>query len=139
MQADSRLTQLRKDDRSVGYPVSPFEVLAKDAPTMRRFNHGAFDSRIGPPDRGYPMVFPDSPGSINGGIGQAMDDSGHVTFYLEVPHLGEMLAKIGTLGGSTVMKELPAELCAAGTSYSTVRAIVVVAMALTEVPVTVTV
>jgi predicted enzyme related to lactoylglutathione lyase len=88
----------------VGYPVLHFEVLAKDAPAMQRFYQDAFDWLMGPPTQGYAMVFPDAPGSINGGIGPAMDGStGHVTFYLEVPDLEAMLDKIGSLGGATVL------------------------------------
>jgi uncharacterized protein len=88
----------------MGYPVLHFEVLAKDAPAMQRFYHDAFGWRIGPPASGYAMVFLDAPGSINGGIGPARDGSGHVTFYLEVPDLEGMLARITSLGGATIME-----------------------------------
>jgi predicted enzyme related to lactoylglutathione lyase len=52
------------------------------------------------------MVFSDVPGSINGGIGPAMDGSGHVTTYLEVPDLEGMLARVASPGGTNIMEPM---------------------------------
>lgn len=89
----------------MGNPVVHFEVVGRDAQALQNFYKGAFDWQIEQaiPDF-YAMAHPGTEGGIDGGIGQAMDDStGHVTFYVAVPDLEVALSKIEDLGGSTVM------------------------------------
>jgi predicted enzyme related to lactoylglutathione lyase len=91
----------------VGNPVVHFEVIGRDASGLQAFYRQAFDWEIGAPIAalgGYALAKPNGRGGINGGIGGVVDDyDGHVTFYVEVPHLETALEKIFTLGGRTLM------------------------------------
>ena len=51
---------------------------------------------------GYGMLSQPDKG-IGGGVGQAQDGNGHVTFYVEVDDPQAALDKIESLGGKTVM------------------------------------
>jgi predicted enzyme related to lactoylglutathione lyase len=91
----------------MGYPVVHFEVIGKDPQALKDFYKGAFDWEIGPPmadANNYSMAMPQGEGGINGGIGGGMTGyDGHVTFYVGVPDLNAALAKIQSLGGTTMM------------------------------------
>jgi uncharacterized protein len=89
----------------MGYPVVHFEVVGRDAQALQGFYKDAFDWQMEEaiPDF-YTMAYPSAEGSINGGIGAAMNGGeGHVTFYVLVPNLKAALSRIEELGGSTVM------------------------------------
>jgi predicted enzyme related to lactoylglutathione lyase len=92
----------------MGNPVVHFEVVGRDAQALQGFYKDAFDWQMQEaiPDF-YAMAYPSAEGGINGGIGAAMSGgAGHVTFYVEVPDLEEVLSKIEGLGGSTVMEPM---------------------------------
>lgn len=83
--------------------VMHFEILvAKDADAARTFYADAFGWTI---DANNPMRYGlvDTGGGIGGGVGQAMDGKGRVTFYVEVDDPQAMLDRIEQLGGTTVM------------------------------------
>jgi len=92
----------------MGNPVVHFEIVGKDSQALQRFYKQVFDWQIGPPIPGagisYALVDPHGEAGINGGIGGGMDDyAGHATFYVQVPDLEAALAKIQSLGGTTMM------------------------------------
>jgi predicted enzyme related to lactoylglutathione lyase len=100
----------------MGQPVVHFEVIGKDGNKLRSYYGELFGWEI---DAGNPMNYgviqrdgntnADGIG-IGGGIGQGPEGyDGHVTFYVEVPDVGEALAKAEELGGKRVMgpEELP--------------------------------
>jgi predicted enzyme related to lactoylglutathione lyase len=88
--------------------VVHFEIMGKDAQSLRTFYRNAFDWTIGPPMSGagapdYTMVQTEGAG-IAGGIGAAPQGyEGHVTFYVGVPNAKAALQKIESLGGKTMM------------------------------------
>lgn len=90
----------------MGDPVVHFEVVGKDLQALQSFYKDAFDWQVEQYlDTPYAMAHPGGEGSINGGIGYAMDGgAGHVTFYVAVPDLEAALSKIESLGGTTVME-----------------------------------
>jgi uncharacterized protein len=92
----------------MGNPVVHFEIVGKDTKTLRDFYAQAFDWQIEqmPSEGGidYAMARPGGDHGIDGGIGAGMDPSqSYVTFYVEVPDIDATLAKLQSLGGSTVM------------------------------------
>jgi predicted enzyme related to lactoylglutathione lyase len=100
----------------MGQPVVHFEVIGKDGDKLRSYYGDLFGWEI---DASNPMNYgviqrdgntnADGVG-IGGGIGQGPEGyDGHVTFYVEVPDVGEALAKAEELGGKRVMgpEELP--------------------------------
>jgi predicted enzyme related to lactoylglutathione lyase len=100
----------------MGQPVVHFEVIGKDGNKLRSYYGDLFGWEI---DASNPMNYgviqrdgntnADGIG-IGGGIGQGPEGyDGHVTFYVEVPDVGEALAKAEELGGKRVMgpEELP--------------------------------
>jgi len=100
----------------MGQPVVHFEVIGKDGDKLRSYYGDLFGWEI---DASNPMNYgviqrdgnTDADGvGIGGGIGQGPEGyDGHVTFYVEVPDVGEALAKAEELGGKRVMgpEELP--------------------------------
>ena len=101
----------------MGQPVVHFEIIAKDAETMRGYYSELFGWEI---DANNPMNYgtvqregntnPDGVG-IGGGIGTGPEGyEGHVTFYVEVPDVEVALAKAESLGGTRMMgPETPME------------------------------
>jgi predicted enzyme related to lactoylglutathione lyase len=92
----------------MGYPVVHFEIVGHDTKTLRDFYAQAFDWTIEQmPSAGgidYAMARPGGEHGIDGGIGAGMDPAqSYVSVYVEVPDIDAMLAKIQSLGGSTVM------------------------------------
>jgi predicted enzyme related to lactoylglutathione lyase len=88
-------------------PVVHFEVIGKNAKTLRNFYKQAFDWQIEAPIPGspldYALVHPQTEHGINGGIGASTEDCArHVTFYVGVPDVAAALSKIETLGGKRV-------------------------------------
>lgn len=85
----------------MGNPVTHFEVLGQDVALLQRFYGEAFDWEMQDVmDGAYYMVHPGS--GVNGGVGSAMGQAGHVTFYVEVDDLAGALARVEELGGSTI-------------------------------------
>jgi predicted enzyme related to lactoylglutathione lyase len=96
----------------MGQPVVHFEVIGKDAPKLRDFYSQLagweFDvMEGGPTDYGVVQregnTNTDGAG-IGGGVGNGPEGyGGHVTFYIEVPDVGEALERVETLGGTKMM------------------------------------
>ncbi len=86
-------------------PVVHFEVLGRDAKALQKFYAEAFDWSVGPADESpmhYSMVRQKEGGGIDGGIGQAPQGGGHVTFYVGVDDLAATLDQVRKLGGKTI-------------------------------------
>lgn len=93
----------------MGQPVVHFEVIGRDAEGLQRFYSDLFGWQV---DAGNPMRYGVVPREeninregvgIGGGVGAGPEGyEGHVTFYVEVPDVGEALARVEELGGSRV-------------------------------------
>lgn len=84
-------------------PVVHFEVIGKDAQALSDFYGSLFGWQVNQIEgMGYGIV-EKSDGGIGGGIGQAEDGPGHVTFYIQVDDPQAYLDKAESLGGKTVM------------------------------------
>lgn len=87
-------------------PVVHFEILGKNAATLREFYSSLFGWKIdanNPMD--YGMVAPGEGGpdhGIGGGIARS-DDGPRVLFYVQVADPAETLRKAEGMGGRTVM------------------------------------
>lgn len=84
-------------------PVTWFEVVGKDSEKLSRFYGELFDWKV---DLNNPMKYgmvEASDGGIGGGIGQADEGSGHVTFYVSVDDPQKYLDKAERLGGKTIV------------------------------------
>ena len=92
-------------------PVVHFEVLGRDTRALRNFYAGVFGWELGPVDGSpleYSMVhFGGGAAGVDGGIGKAPEGSGHVTFYISVDDLAEVLADIERAGGKTIQPPTP--------------------------------
>lgn len=93
----------------MGRPVVHFEVIGKDGESLQDFYARLFDWRIDAGNEmGYGIVSRE--GNVNaegagigGGVGAGPDGyEGHVTFYVEVPDVGEALAAAEKLGGTRI-------------------------------------
>jgi uncharacterized protein len=95
----------------MGQPVVHFEVIGNDGEKLRSYFSELFGwqfgDTIGPTN--YAIVpregntNADGVG-IGGGVGTVPEGySGHVTFYVEVPDVGDALEKAESLGGSRMM------------------------------------
>lgn len=89
-------------------PVVHFEILGKDAATLRRFYGEAFDWQLEDVmDGAYFMANPGGEHGIPGGIGSAPDHGpGHVMFYVQVDDPAAALEKIKELGGATISEPM---------------------------------
>ena len=95
----------------MGQPVVHFEVIGGDGDKLRDYFSELFGwefgDTMGPTN--YAVVPRDGNTNadgvgIGGGIGSAPEGyGGHVTFYVEVPDVGEALEKAESLGGSRMM------------------------------------
>jgi uncharacterized protein len=95
----------------MGQPVVHFEVIGGDGDKLRSYFSELFGwefgNTMGPTN--YAVLPRDGNTNadgigIGGGIGTAPEGySGHVTFYVEVPDVGEALEKAESLGGSRMM------------------------------------
>ena len=95
----------------MGQPVVHFEVIGGDGDKLRSYFSELFGwefgDTMGPTN--YAVVPRDGNTNadgvgIGGGIGSAPEGyGGHVTFYVEVPDVGEALEKAESLGGSRMM------------------------------------
>jgi predicted enzyme related to lactoylglutathione lyase len=87
----------------MGNPVTWFEVVGRDGPALQRFYSEAFGWELqDPANMGYGMLMQPEKG-IGGGVGQAPEGVGHVTFYVEVDDPQAALDSVEKLGGTTVM------------------------------------
>lgn len=96
----------------MGRPVVHFEVMGRDAATLRAFYADLFDWKIDASNpMGYGMVSADdntdgtSPTTgIAGGIGQMPEGhEGYATFYVDVDDVEGALQRAESLGGTRVM------------------------------------
>jgi uncharacterized protein len=83
-------------------PVVWFEVLGSDGPALQKFYSDAFGWELRDAGQGYGMLQEPERG-IGGGIGQAQNGQGHVTFYVETDDPQATLDQIESLGGKTVV------------------------------------
>ena len=94
----------------MGQPVVHFEIVGKDADQLKSYYSDLFGWEF---DSDNPMNYgtvsrednlrSDGIG-IGGGVGPGPEGyDGHVTFYVEVPDVGEALTKAESLGGSRMM------------------------------------
>lgn len=85
-------------------PVVHFEIMGRDGEALRRFYSELFGWEYdlsAPMD--YGAVAP-ADGGIGGGIGSMPEGHpGHVTFYVDVPDVEEVLAQAVSLGGTRLM------------------------------------
>lgn len=92
----------------MAYPVTHFEVNARDAKAMQRFYGDLFGWGIdtnNPMD--YGMIDTKAKGrGINGGIGATQNGRSWVTFYVETSSIDDTLGKVERLGGKTVMPKM---------------------------------
>jgi predicted enzyme related to lactoylglutathione lyase len=94
----------------MAHPVVHFEVSGQDLDKLQSFYSEVFGwkTKKVPGDMPYAMVEGED-GGIGGGIGQAPDGQGHVTFYVGADDPQAVLDKVEQLGGKTIMPvtELP--------------------------------
>jgi predicted enzyme related to lactoylglutathione lyase len=94
----------------MAHPVVHFEVSGKDLDKLQSFYGDLFGWKTQkvPGDMPYAMVEQEE-GGIGGGIGQAPNGGGHVTFYVGADDPQAILDKAEQLGGKTIMPvtELP--------------------------------
>ena len=94
----------------MSHPVVHFEVSGKDLDKLQGFYSELFGWRTQkvPAEMPYAMVEKEGDG-IGGGIGQAPEGTGHLTFYVGPDEPQAVLDKAEQLGGKTIMPvtELP--------------------------------
>jgi uncharacterized protein len=86
------------------HPVVHFEILGKDLDKLQSFYSDLFgwETQKAAGAVPYAMVEKEDNG-IGGGIGQAPDGQGHVTFYVGADDPQAILEKAEQLGGKTIM------------------------------------
>jgi uncharacterized protein len=94
----------------MAHPVVHFEVSGKDLDKLQSFYSELFGWKTQRASGGMPyaMVGKED-GGIGGGIGQAPEGTGHVTFYVDADDPQAILDKAEQLGGKTILPvtELP--------------------------------
>jgi hypothetical protein len=94
----------------MAHPVLHFEVAGTDLDKLQKFYGELFGWKTQkvPGDMPYAMVEKEDNG-IGGGIGEAPDGKGHVTFYVGTDDPQATLDKAEQLGGKTILPftELP--------------------------------
>ena len=90
----------------MGQPVVHFEVVGQDGDKLKAFYSNLFgwEFEDAPGPMNYGVVPRDGNTNpegigIGGGVGGVEGDSGHVTFYVEVPDIEAALTKAESLGG----------------------------------------
>src|SRR5919199_2883450 len=96
-----RALDVRKE-RGMADPVVHFEVVGRDLDKLQQFYGEVFGWKTQkiPGDVPYAMVEKED-GGIGGGIGQAPDGDGHVTFYVGTGNPQATPDKVGQLGGES--------------------------------------
>jgi predicted enzyme related to lactoylglutathione lyase len=87
----------------MGNPVIHFEVVGKDGSKLQQFYSDLFDWDIKADNPMNYGIVDNGGEGINGGVGQAPDGTGHVTWYVQVDDINEYLQKAEGIGGKTVM------------------------------------
>jgi predicted enzyme related to lactoylglutathione lyase len=99
-----------KEENGMAHPVVHFEVSGKDLDKLESFYSELFGWKTQkvPGEMPYAMVEKEGDG-IGGGIGQAPEGQGHVTFYVGTDDPQATLDKAKQLGGRTILPvtELP--------------------------------
>jgi predicted enzyme related to lactoylglutathione lyase len=99
-----------RKENTMAHPVLHFEVAGKNLGSLQKFYGDLFGWKTEkvPGDMPYAMVAKED-GGIGGGLGQAPDGNGHVTFYVGADDPQAILDKAEQLGGKTIMPvtELP--------------------------------
>jgi predicted enzyme related to lactoylglutathione lyase len=92
----------------VAYPVTHFEINAKDAPATQKFYRDLFGWGIDANNpQNYGIIDTKAKGTgINGGIGASQQGNSFVTFYVETDDPAATLAEVERLGGRRVMEPL---------------------------------
>ena len=94
----------------MSHPVVHFEVAGKDLGKLQQFYGELFGWKTEQVEGEMPYALVEKEdGGIGGGIGEAPDRSGHVTFYVDTDDPQATLDKAERLGGTTIMPvtELP--------------------------------
>jgi predicted enzyme related to lactoylglutathione lyase len=86
-----------------------FEIVGKDGGKLQQFYGDLFGWKV---DASNPMnygIVDEKDSGVGGGIGQAQDGDGHLTFYVGVDDPQRFLDKAESLGGKTVapVTEIP--------------------------------
>jgi predicted enzyme related to lactoylglutathione lyase len=84
-------------------PVTWFEVVGRDGAALRSFYSGLFGWQLQLIEEMNYGMLEGGNGGIDGGIGQAQERPGHVTFYASVDDPQASLDKAEQLGGKTVV------------------------------------
>ena len=94
----------------MAYPVTHFEITAKDNKKLRQFYGTVFDWKLTDAPMNYAMINTNAGehNGIGGGIGQSRDGKSLVTFYIETDDLKATLAMVEKQGGRTVMPPMQA-------------------------------
>jgi predicted enzyme related to lactoylglutathione lyase len=87
----------------MGNPVIHFEVVGKDGSKLQQFYSDLFDWDIKADNPMNYGIVDNGGEGINGGVGQAPDGTGHVTWYVQVDDINEYLQKAEGIGGKTIM------------------------------------
>src|SRR6202040_3109606 len=99
-----------RKENAMTHPVVHFEVSGKDLDKLNSFYAELFGWKTQkvPGEMPYAMVEKED-GGIGGGIGEAPNGNGHVTFYVGTDDPQATLDKAEKLGGKTIMPvtELP--------------------------------
>lgn len=99
----------------MGNPVVWFEVVGRDGAALQKFYSELFGWELNDPGNyGYGMMMNPERG-IGGGVGQAQQGDGHVTFYVETDDPQAYLDKAEKLGGTTVMPVTEMEMVTVAT------------------------
>ena len=85
------------------YDVSWFEVVGRDGDGLRSFYGELFGWKFepSPPGMDYGVVKV-AEGAVGGGIGKAQEGPGWTTFYVKVPDVAEVLARVARHGGKVL-------------------------------------
>ena len=84
-------------------PVVHFEIVGKDGKALQDYYGALFDWKINADNPMNYGIVDNGGEGINGGVGQAPNGQGHVTFYVQVDSIDECLEKAEGMGGKTVM------------------------------------
>lgn len=88
----------------MGQPVVHFEVVGQYGDKLRSYYGEMFGWEFSEPMGPTNYATITNPNGIGGGIGSGPEGyAGHVTFYVQVPDVGEALENAQRLGGNRVM------------------------------------